>query len=255
MSGLQQYALLSEEASAKVPKHLTTDDAASFPVNAVTSFSALFHPTGGFGFPAPFPDDEEKEDLSNETLLIIGGGSNVGRLAIQYAKLAGVGKIITIASASNKIALKAAGATHIIDRHQSEANIKTAIEVISPGGATRIYDCVSWDYTFSVSLLSSTAPSTLLALHPAEGAIEEIKKRGLEGTAKAQFVLGNSQYMQPLTASFWKALPDWIEEGALGVSKYSIIEGLDLNGVEKGLDAYRDGSPVVPVVVRPWGKA
>jgi len=57
--------------------------------------------------------------------------------------------------------------------------------------------------------------------------------------------------MEPLTQTFWEFLPHWIEQGKLAVSKYNVVEGLDLKLIEEGLDLYKDGKPVTPVVVRP----
>jgi NADPH:quinone reductase len=92
-------------------------------------------------------------------------------------------------------------------------------------------------------------------LHPAEGAIELVKEKGLEGTVKVGFVVGNSSFLAPLTEGFWKALPDWIEAGKLAVPEYRVVEGLDLRAVEEGLDSYKDGSPVTPFVVGVAGEA
>jgi NADPH2:quinone reductase len=117
-------------------------------------------------------------------------------------------------------------------------------------GVTHVYDCVSWTYELAVVLVSGTRASVVLTLHPVEGAAALVKERGLEGTVKVGFVGGNSAYWAPLTEGFWKALPGWIEAGELAVPEYRVVEGLDLQAVEAGLDSYKDGSPVTPFVVR-----
>jgi NADPH:quinone reductase len=256
LSGLQEYALLDISASAKIPAGLTPEQAVTFPVNAVTSFEALFHPAHGFGFPAPLPGAEAGFDYGMQSILIIGGGSNVGKLGIQFAKLVGVGRIIAVASSGNEAALKALGATHVVDRHLEMEEIVRAVHAITGvEGVTHIYDCVSWEYSLAVALVSRTRPSVILTLHPAEGASELVKEKGLEGTVKVGFVVGNSSFLEPLTEGFWKALPGWIEAGKLAVPEYRVVEGLDLRAVEEGLDSYRDGSPVTPFVVRVAGGA
>jgi len=250
MSGLQQYALLTAESAAKIPEGFTADQMVTFPVNAVTSFSAIFNEKG-FGFPAPFPGASITDfDGASQTILVVGGGSNVGKLALQYAKLAGIGRVITIASASGTEELKKLGATHVIDRHSSAEEIAARLKQITgEEGVTHIYDCVSWDYTFSVSLLSKTKPSTLLTLHPAEDAQKLVEEKGVN--ARVTFILGTSDFMQPLAKQFWKSLPGWVEGGKLLVGKYKVIEGLELKSIQEGLDLYRDGSAVTPVVVHP----
>jgi len=252
MSGLQQYALLNAEATAKIPDGFTSDDVATFPVNATTSFAALFDGKG-FGFPAPFPRStaaNEGFNAKEKMILVIGGGSSVGKLAIQYAKLAGIGRVIAIASAGRTEELKKLGATHVIDRHASPAEIASQIkEITGEDGVENIYDCVSWDYTMSISLLPATKPSTLLTLHPAEEGQKQAKE--MKPNARVQFILGTSDFIQPATKQFWEALPVWVNEGSLAVGKYRVIEGLDLKSIEKGLDSYRDGSAVTPVIVHP----
>jgi NADPH2:quinone reductase len=256
MSGLQEYALLSTAASAKIPTGLTPAQAATFPVNAVTSFEALFHPTNGFGLPAPLPAPDAGFDYATQSILIIGGGSNVGKLGIQFARLVGVGRVVVVASVENAALLKELGATHVVDRHLGAAGVVAAVHAITGReGVTHVYDCVSWEYSLAVELVSRTRPSVILTLHPAESAAELVKEKGLEGTVKVGFVVGNSSFLAPLTEEFWKALPGWIEAGNLAVPEYRVVEGLDLKAVEEGLDSYKDGSPVTPFVVRVAGEA
>jgi NADPH:quinone reductase len=251
MSGLQQYALLSTESCAKIPQGYTPDDMVTFPVNASTSFAALFD-VKGFGFPAPppFPTSKGEFDAKETTVLVIGGGSAVGKLAIQYAKLAGIGTVITIASVGRIEELKTLGATNIIDRYASPEDIRAEVkEITGQEGVEYIYDCASWDYDFAISLLSKTKKSVLLTLHPAEKAIERAKE--MRPSARVQFILGSADFIQPHTKAFWEALPIWVKEGALKVGKVRVVEGLNLEGIEEGLASYRDGNAVLPVVVHP----
>ncbi|KAL5319054.1 hypothetical protein ACEPPN_014124 [Leptodophora sp. 'Broadleaf-Isolate-01'] len=115
-----RYAFLDARGTAEIPEHISFEDASCFPVNVVTSAAALFLPIG-LGFAAPFPDGElgKTLDLSfnaNRATVIIGGGSNVGKIAIQFARMAKVGKVITVASTKKRAHLLKLGATHVIDR-------------------------------------------------------------------------------------------------------------------------------------------
>ena len=254
MSGLQQYALLDAESTAKIPDGFTADEMVTFPVNATTSFTALFD-AKGFGFPAPPPFPQPKIgvqgiSVKNTTILVIGGGSAVGKFAIQLAKLAGIGTIISIASSSRTAELKELGATHVVDRHATPEVIRSNIKEITGGEGVRyIYDCVSWDYDLPISLLPEKEKGVFLTLHPAEQAEELAKK--LRPQARVQFILGNAAFMQPHTKAFWEALPVWVQNGDLNVRKVKVVEGLKLEAIEEALASYRDGSAVVPVVVHP----
>ncbi|RDW77883.1 GroES-like protein [Coleophoma crateriformis] len=82
-AGLQEYAILRPDFSALVPLGFTVDQLVTLPINATTSFSALFH-QNWFGFTPPFPSVEQnsRSNYAEETIVIIGAGSNVRKLAI-----------------------------------------------------------------------------------------------------------------------------------------------------------------------------
>ena len=108
-AGLQEYAVLEVAATAGVPKGFTDDDVVTLPVNAVTAFAALFHPAG-LNLPPPFATAQKTFDYKAQTVVIVGGGSNVGKVATQLAALAGIGKIVVVASASHEKQLLGLGA-------------------------------------------------------------------------------------------------------------------------------------------------
>jgi NADPH2:quinone reductase len=105
--GLQQYALLDANVTARVPSSISDDEAATLPVNGIAPFVALFHSTG-LDIPPPFSDNEKAKtfDYAAQSVVIIGGGSNCGKLGVQLASLAGIGKIIAVAGASQTPLLK-----------------------------------------------------------------------------------------------------------------------------------------------------
>jgi len=252
-SGLQEYAIIEADAAAKIPPGFTMDDLVTFPINATTAFEAMFHPRG-FGFPTPSNPSPENYVSASKTIVVIGGGSNVGRLGIQFAKIAGVGRIITVASARNEAALRAMGATHIVDRHASPESIAAQIREISPEGVEHVFDCVSWENELSLalSIVPTTQPSVVLTLHPPNEGIKLAKEKGLNDCS-VRFILGTNDCLQPLTQQLWVNLPKWVEQGKIRVPKYRVIEGLDLKLVEEGLDSYRDGRPVTQFIVHPHG--
>ncbi|KAH9207474.1 chaperonin 10-like protein [Leptodontidium sp. 2 PMI_412] len=255
-AGLQQYALFDARGTAQIPEHVSFEDASCFPVNVVTSAAALFLPIG-LGFAAPFPDGELDKTLdlssnANRAIVIIGGGSNVGKIAIQFARMAKVGKVITVASAKNRAHLLELGATHVIDRHLSNEVIVAEVrKVLDDGneGALSVYDCVSWDFTLTVSIVSLTKPSVVACLHPVEKCAEQAKDKGVP--ARVEFIRGTLEFLGSLSTKLWRILPKWIEEGHLWIPNYRVVDGLDIVAIEEGLDSYRDGSSVVPLIIRP----
>jgi NADPH2:quinone reductase len=85
----------------------------------VTAFAALFG-RGNLAIPFPGRNENKDFDYAAQTLVIIGGGSNVGRLTVQFAKMVGIGRIIAIASIRGEEELKKLGATHVIDRYSKD---------------------------------------------------------------------------------------------------------------------------------------
>ena len=222
----------------------------------MTSFIALFHPTSGFGFPDPLVEQSEKksthlETSASQTLVVIGAGTNVGKIAIQFAKLAGVAKVIALASISRVQELKKVGATHVIDRHLPVSEIAAQVHSAAGGAENvkRVYDCASWTFELAIALLSPDA-SIFLTLHiideKAESAIK--KDRPL---CEAKFVIGISKGLGAMEERFWNELPGWAENGVLGLPEVNFVEGLDEGGVNEALDGYRDGSGGRGVVVHP----
>ena len=160
-----------------MPATLTDDQVVTLPVNAVTSFIALFHPISGFGNPAPlFIEEKDKnsshcEAAAQMTIVIIGAGTNVGKLAVQFAKLAGVASIIGVASISRSEELRQLGATDVIDRNLSISEIAAQVHAAAGGAenVTQVYDCASWTFELEVALLPIETPSVFLTLHPIDG--------------------------------------------------------------------------------------
>jgi NADPH:quinone reductase-like Zn-dependent oxidoreductase len=73
-----EYAVVKEGSSYKVPDSLSSEEAATTGVGLITVSMALYQKLG-----LPFPG----EGKSDEWILIYGGSTATGSLAIQYAKL------------------------------------------------------------------------------------------------------------------------------------------------------------------------
>jgi len=253
-SGLQEYALLNISNSAPVPAGVTDDEAATLPINAVTVFAGLFHSTH-LAFPPPWSPDARSFDYSKATLVVIGAGSNCGRLALQFAKSVGIGTIVGTASLANEKELKEFGATHVIDRHLSRDDVVREVRGILGGdGVTRILDCVSWTHELAVALVPKEKESRVAALHRTTTVAEILEKEG-KAKAEVKFVVGAvNSWGKEDTAEFWTWLGKGVSGGAVKTGKYRVIEGLDVERINEALDSYLDGNAVLQAVVHPGGK-
>ncbi len=117
-----EFALCDTAMIARKPKNLSFVEAASVPVVGVTAWQMLH---------------EYANIATNQSVLVHGGGGNVGWYAVQLAKLAGA-RVVTTASGADRRELEAFGA-EVIDfrtqRFEDEVHdVDVAIDTV--GGET-----------------------------------------------------------------------------------------------------------------------
>ncbi|KAL0069709.1 hypothetical protein AAF712_003372 [Marasmius tenuissimus] len=199
-SAHQQYALAPSNMVVKLPAAISTLEAVSLvglataafgfclPNPAVSSLSEIarnidvpFFTQGraGAGI-VPFWEEGAKGLKSGQPLVVLGGSSTVGQLAIQIAAYYGFAPIITTSSAKHAEFLQSLGATHVIDRNTPVEKVKavlggTAIEYIFAA-----VDAVSQAY---VDLLAPGG-TLITTLHvPAEIVFRDRRKSALTNGA------------------------------------------------------------------------
>lgn len=114
------FAVFNEDLVALKPGNLTFDQAASLPLVALTSYQALF---------------EHAMLQKGETVLVLGGSSAVGIVAIQLAHAVGA-RVATTASAKNEDFVKGMGAQRVINYHNQKW-----VDVLDPHSVDVIFDC------------------------------------------------------------------------------------------------------------------
>lgn len=241
--GLQEYAILDTRFSAKVPSGFTDAQLATLPTNCVSAAVALFDSTC-LGIPGPWDPAASSFNYQATSILILGGGSNTGQFAIQLAALAGIGTIVVVASPKGAAAAKALGATHVIDRTKSGMEI--AAEVREIVGDDLIYACDTINppetQYIGVEALSNTKTGKFVRLLP----MAPVDESKLASKKSAGFETLNdmgSSFARPATCvPLWERIADWVEEGKLKPTGFQVIKGLDLDAVNKTLDAYSNGT-------------
>lgn len=243
--GLQQYSILEEGTMTFLPENISADAASTLLCNLLASLFAIIHPKMGLGIPMPggLGGHDKSFDYAGTTLVIIGGGSDTGKLAIQFAANAKIGSIITVASAKSTDTLKALGATHVVERHQSISEIKAQVSAITGlEGVLFVFDAVTSDHTLAVALLSSTERGRVSGLLPPAQIDESLigeKKAGYDYV----FATGSAHMnFEPMGRRFFETLKSKIEEGVYKPLPFKVIEGgLNADAVNKVLDEFRDG--------------
>lgn len=243
-SALQEYAVADVSALAKIPESLSDDEAATLPTNIIAPVVGLFH---NLQIPAPWIDGARAKafDYASTTVLIIGGGTNNGRFAVQLAKLAGIGKIVAVGGSEAE--LQGFGATHVLDRHGGHDAILARIKAVVGDDLLYALDTVNppADQHLGVNALSDSRKGLLARLVPT-GPIDAAK---VTGAKKAGYevlnVFGSSQGNPALCDPFWARLTGYLSSGDIKPLGYVTKQGLDAAAVNELLDTYRDSGRVV----------
>jgi NADPH:quinone reductase-like Zn-dependent oxidoreductase len=240
-NGLQEYAVADTECTVRIPDAFSDDDAATLPTNIIAPLVGLFDKTA-LDLPAPWTEEANSFDFASTSILIIGGGSNCGRFAVQLAKLAGIGKIVVVGG--KEAEMKQFGATDIIDRHAPEEEILKQIRAVVGDGLIYSFDAVNGPegQIMGLNALSSSMKGKFARLLPRP--VDETKVVGKNAGFEIKNVFGSSQLRPEVCKPFWKLVPQYLEEGKIIPLQYVVEKGLDAAKVNEVLDRYRDGKPV-----------
>ena len=119
-----EYIVLPANQAVPLPKNVELEVGANLGIPALTAWHAV-HVDGG---------------VAGKTVLVAGGAGSVGHYAIQFAKLAGAGKIITTVSGPEKAALAKAAGADVVVNYRSD-DVAAIIEKETAGaGVDRIIE-------------------------------------------------------------------------------------------------------------------
>jgi putative PIG3 family NAD(P)H quinone oxidoreductase len=127
--GYADYVAAPAGQCLAVPPALTMVEAAAVPETLFTVWSNLF---------------ERGRASPGETILVHGGTSGIGTMAIQLGKLFGLTVIVTAGSADKCARARAIGADHAIDYRA--ADFVAAVQAIAPDGIDVVLDMIGGDY-------------------------------------------------------------------------------------------------------------
>jgi NADPH:quinone reductase len=237
--GLQEYTIVNSQYSAIVPHNIKDIDAAVFPTCTITSALGMF---SSMGFDIPFPGTPESGefDYKSQKIVIVGGGTNTGKFAIQLARIAGIGTIIAVAGLSGEAVLKGLGATHVVDRHAPD--IESQVREMVGDELLYVYDTFNSTEGLlqSVKLLSRSKKGKLVRLVRGPS-VDSVTSVGGVGFEEKQ-IIGFSSGIPAFGVMFWNKLPLWIDTGELKTLKYAVVEGLHAEKVNAALDDLKSKS-------------
>ncbi|KAN0117172.1 putative zinc-binding oxidoreductase ToxD [Hyaloscypha variabilis] len=132
-----EYILLKGDIAMHIPPNISFEEAATLPCGLATVALALYKHLS-LRLPTFRIKEEEKKD--GRAILIYGGSSASGTLAIQFAKLSGL-TVITTASPHNFPLLKSLGADHVLDYRDPDCGAK--INALTQNKLTVVLDTIA----------------------------------------------------------------------------------------------------------------
>ncbi|KAG0650013.1 ACT-toxin biosynthesis S2 [Hyphodiscus hymeniophilus] len=243
------YILVKGDVAMHIPPGMSFEDAATLPCGVGTCCLGMYKE---LGLPwLSFPLEEKKAPAP--TLLIYGGSSASGTLAIQYAKLSGL-KVITTASPRNFDLLKNLGADHVFDYHDPACG--AAIRELTKNDLHLVFDTIATASTAAIcaEALSSSPGGLYVALLPVEFPREDVKNVFFLG-----YTLGGEVF--EIEGEVWPAVPDdfelskkfvtltekLLEQGKIKPHPADVRDGIEniLDGMQEMKDGKHSGVKLV----------
>ncbi|MFG6445912.1 zinc-binding alcohol dehydrogenase family protein [Microbacterium sp. P07] len=264
--GFQTFVAVEEGLAAPIPAGMDFADAAVLPLAVSTAASALFQ-VDQLGLSHPSAAAIERD----ETVVIWGGSTSVGANAIQLARAAGYA-VITTASPRNHERLRALGAAHVFDYRDPDVVEKIAaaargskvkgVLAIATGSAE---PSVAIAIATGAKRVALSSPSVSFYDQPRRGGFSATRARlmarlitgnvllqircALHGV-RARFVWGSSLMKNEVGRMLWTDhLPSALADGRHAPFPAPRIVGTSLADVQPALDALREGTSTVKLVI------
>ncbi|KAF9555142.1 GroES-like protein [Agrocybe pediades] len=228
----QQYALLAASTTARIPSSWTYEQAAALPVVLTAAYNAFYNaaPQHGLGLKPPVSPEAEGA-YAGTPIVILGGASSVGQIALQLAKFSGFSPIITTASLKHTDNLRELGATVVVDRNLSSNVLVAELKKITGDTPIKyVLDSISLPATQQVGL-DILAPSGQLAtVLPV--AVDVPKDKS--AVATLGILRHSPQHIELLETLYHDKITGWLERGVIKPNKIEVLPG-GLAGIPAGL--------------------
>ncbi|RDW79284.1 zinc-binding alcohol dehydrogenase family protein [Aspergillus mulundensis] len=238
----QEFVLAGWNGVIPLPESLSFEDAAVFPLASLAALSGFT--TIGIPLDARFTTEDKR------AVLLWGGASSVGTMAIQFARQMGL-VVYTTASAKNHEYLKSLGAHRTFDYHNADV-VSQIVDAVKEDGVTLTdAQTFAWNSLQSVlDVLKETKGDKLGKVGHAPPLLPDAPS--MEGV-EVKFVLPP---MEPAAREqhknqvFHGWLKPGLENGTVVPSpQVQLVEG-GLEGLNAALDIIKDGVSATKLVVK-----
>ncbi|KAJ5032448.1 uncharacterized protein L3040_009052 [Drepanopeziza brunnea f. sp. 'multigermtubi'] len=240
-----EYITAKGDLQIKIPDNLSFEEASTLGVGVTTVGQGLYQ-----SLKLPLPDKPTSEKTY---LLIYGGSTATGSLAIQFAKLSGLTVAVTC-SPRNFDYCKSLGADAAFD-YNSPTCAKD-IQEWSQDSIAHVFDCISEGDSpkIAVAAMSTTTGGVYSTLLPVPE--EEVKALNAKVEYRSTLgytVIGESFRFGPnevparpadleFGKMFWEVARALLEQGKVKVHRPSVNKfGKGFEGILKGMDEMRQG--------------
>ncbi|KAF3183387.1 hypothetical protein TWF225_005130 [Orbilia oligospora] len=145
--GAAEYCLFRDDIALKKPDHISLVEAATMGVGSQTAALGLWS-----GLNIALPDPQNLPAISDEWVLVLGGGGSVGGYAVQLSKLSGY-RVIASVSARSVGAAFTHGADETVDYKTPIDEQIAKIKEITKGKLHRIIDTTAYNASFVKKVL------------------------------------------------------------------------------------------------------
>ncbi len=244
----QEHLTAKGDVQIKIPENLSFEEASTLGVGISTVGQGLYQ-----SLKLPLPNDAEAVQKSSGTpILIYGGSTATGSLAIQFAKLSGF-QVTTTCSSRNFDYVKSIGADAAYD-YNSPTCAKD-IKEYTQGKLTHVFDCIAQGESINICVEAMSPSggtySTLVRVpdekvHAINDKVKNVLTLAYTVVGEA-FTIGSNHFpAKPedfeFAKMFWDLSAKLLVEGKVKVHKPSVNEGgSGLEGVLKGLQLMREG--------------
>ncbi|RAR00653.1 GroES-like protein [Stemphylium lycopersici] len=236
--GFQLYTICLSLVVAKIPSDMTFTSASVLPLAISTAAACLFKKeTLALPMPSSNPSSTGK------SVLVWGGSSSVGAVAIQLAAGAGV-KVVTVASKHNLDSVKSLGATAAFD-YKDPKCIDDIIAALEGTEFAGVCDTIG-----TPDAIAAWAP-VYEKLGGRYGSVlpgGEALPKGIQGDSIfAVSVALADKYIGDVVWAQW--VPEALEKGTLKAVPEPLVVGKGLDAVAKGYEVQKKGVSFRKVVV------
>jgi len=239
--GFQLYTVCKDLLVSPIPDSLSFEKAVVLPLAISTASVGLFK-KDRLGL--PYPTNASKP--TGKIILVWGGSSSVGSLAIQLAAAAGV-TVVTVASSHNLQYVKSLGAKHAFD-YKSPSVVDDIVSVVKGTDFAGVFDAIStaestkiWNRVFQK--LGSGGKYALTLPEP-EGILKDMTGGGV-------VALTLVDQDQDIGEAVWKKfVPEALANGKLQAKPDPLVITGGLSKVQEGLDRLKQGVSAGKVVIK-----